>query len=49
MIYIVHEIEGGSILAAYADKEDARCFLNFGEADGSILRGYYKISGVKLK
>lgn len=49
MIYIVHEIEGGSILAAYKDLEDARCFLNFGEAEGSILVGYYKISQVKLK
>lgn len=49
MIYIVHEIEGGDILAAYKDLEDARCFLNFGVADGTILGGYYKISEVKLK
>jgi hypothetical protein len=49
MIYIVHEVEGGDILAAYKDLQDARCFLNFGEADGTILRGYYTISEVKLK
>ena len=39
MIYIVHEIEGGSVLGAFKDYEDARCFLNFGEFDGSILKG----------
>jgi len=48
-IYIVHEIEGGNILAAYGCKEDAKCFLNFGEYDGSLMVGCYKISEVILK
>lgn len=48
-IYVVHEIEGGKILEAFKCEEDARCFLNFGELDGTIIKYYFTISKVSLK
>lgn len=48
-IYVVHEIEGGSILIAYTDYEDARGWLNWEEAIGNLLPRHYTISKVELK
>lgn len=45
-IYLVSEIEGPSILCAKYDREDARSFLHWGEADGSIPLGHYTVTEV---
>lgn len=45
-IWVVHEFAGGSILEAFESEADALSYLNWEEALGSILPGYYKVSKV---
>lgn len=45
-VWVVHEIEGGSIRQAFSTEEDAKSYLNWEEYEGNLLRGYYKVSKV---
>lgn len=47
MIYVVHEIEGGSILEAFECEADAISFLNWEVFERRIDPRWYKVSPVK--
>lgn len=47
-IYVVCEIEGGSLIEAFTDEQDARSHLYWEEAVGNLMRGHYTVKEVKL-
>jgi hypothetical protein len=49
IIYVVCEVEGGSLVEAFTDEQDARSHLYWEEATGSLTRGYYTVREVNLK
>jgi hypothetical protein len=49
IIYVVCEMEGGHLVKAFTDEQDARSHLYWEEATGGLTRGYYTIKEVDLK
>lgn len=49
IIYVVHEIEGSSILGAFESRQDARDYLYFCESQGKIRECDYTVKEVWLK
>lgn len=47
-IWVVHEIEGGSILEAFECEADAKSFLHWEEVSGRINPRWYTINQVKM-
>lgn len=48
-IYVVCEIEGGSLIEAFTCEQDARSHLYWDEAKGHLTRGYYTVKEINLK
>lgn len=48
-IYVVCEIEGGSLIEAFTNEQDALSHLYWEEAVGNLMRGYYTVKEVTLK
>lgn len=47
-IYVVCEVEGGSLIEAFTCEQDARYHLYWEEATGKLARGYYMVREVNL-
>lgn len=48
LIYVVCEVEGGSLIEAFTCEQDAKSHLYWEEATGKLARGYYMVREVKL-
>lgn len=48
-IYVVSEIEGGSLLEAFTCEQDAKSFLQWEEAMGKIHPSTYTVKTVRLR
>lgn len=48
-IYVVCEIEGGSLVEAFTNEQDARSHPNWEVTSGKLKRGYYTVKEVNLK
>lgn len=49
IIYVVCEIEGGHLVEAFTDRQDALSHLYWEEASGGLPRGHYTVTEVELK
>lgn len=47
-IYVVCEVEGGSLIEAFTCEQDAKSHLYWEEATGKLARGYYMVREVNL-
>ena len=48
-IYVIHEIEGGSLVLAFTDEEDAKNYFGHECAAGNLDARWYKISPLSLE
>ena len=48
-IYVVHETEGGHVVRAFTQEEDAKNYFNWEVANKNLSEQWYKISKVILE